>query len=112
MKYFASIAILLFTSLSAFAADPSPLHWYAITITDTPNSKTFTGSSSLDASQLATRVNGSDLIKLENLREVFSRSSDVPIAWHPADEPKSVFILPRTVLFYSELSGDPAAGKQ
>jgi hypothetical protein len=56
-------------------------------------------------------MRGVDPIVLENLREVYATSSDVQMAWHPSGEAVRVFILPRSVLYFSELSGDPLEKK-
>jgi hypothetical protein len=111
MNALKAIVLALVLAFPVSAGDTPAVHWYQIVIAGPKETKTFTGSSPLEAAQISARLRSSDPIVLENLRDIFAKSSDVPMAWHPSDEAVRVFILPRTVLYFSELSGDPAAPK-
>jgi hypothetical protein len=111
MHFFKAAVLFVLLSCSAWAADAPPAHWYQIVIAGPKDTKTFTGTSPLEPAQMAARLRGSDPIILENLRDIFAKSSDVPMAWHPSEEAVRVFILPRTILYFSQLPGDPAAQK-
>ncbi len=109
------VLILLLTALSfpAFAADSAnPVHWYRITITVPGATQSFTGSSPLDATQMAASLTNIEAppISLENRREQFQDDNrKLEYGWHPYEPGSKVFVFPRTILYFEELPGDPAA---
>lgn len=97
------ILLFLFCLTSTTFAD----HWYQIAVKGSNSATMLTGSSSLDSLQMAKYLSGQDPIVLENLREVFARSSDEPMKWHSDDSAIKVLIPPQSILFLKELPGDP-----
>jgi hypothetical protein len=109
-RLFALLIIAVLPFLAAGADSAAPIHWYRITIAAGNSTESFTGSSRLSGDELAVRVTDPDPILLENRRDYFAHpDKNLPLGWHAnADAPK-IYILPRTVLYFEELSGDPAA---
>lgn len=108
MKVLKSIALLFLMSATSFSAEV--VHWYEIAISGTGSGKTFTGSSAWDPAEMARRLAFPEPIVLENLRAVFGGGAgNLPMGWHPNDDVLKVYILPRVILYFSELPGDPAA---
>ncbi len=102
------IAVLPFV---AAEADPAaPIHGYRITIAAGTSTESFTGSSPLSGDELSVRVTDPDPILLENRRDYFAHpDKNLPLGWHANADPPKIYILPHTVLYFEELSGDPAA---
>jgi hypothetical protein len=88
---------------AAHAAD----HWYQVTILAGDSTLEFTGTSSLDSAQVAKQVSGTELIMLENLREFNQPDESAPGTWVQVAGATKVFIVPKSVLFFHELSADP-----
>ena len=110
MKYRSTLTCLFLVLFagSVLAADPAaPTHWYSITISEGASPRTLTGSSSLDPEHLGATINGGTLIELGNLRSYGIASDGAKTEWQNMSEGLKLFLLPRTVLYFSELSGDP-----
>ena len=104
---FLCLFLVLFVS-SGLAADPVAVtHWYSITISEGASSHTFTGSSSLDSEHLGAFINNGTLIVLEDLRHYGIMNGGNTTGWQNNKEASKLFLLPRTVLYFSELPGDP-----
>ena len=81
-------------------------HWYEITTLGTREPNRFVGSSSLSSEQVAAKVTGTDFIVLENLREIFvERNGGV---YRPSKWAEKMYFPSRSILYFSELPGDPA----
>lgn len=115
---FRKLLFILFAaaiSVSAAVAEPAAaVHWYTITVVAGDSTLSFTGSSTMEADLMGTRLaNGSasaSPVELQNRRERFADpKANLPMGWHPYNEGERLFILPRTVLCFVELPGDPAA---
>ena len=93
-------------SASAYAAD----RWYQITITDGGSSVEFTGTSAFTPEQIGDMVVGTKLLILDNLRENVNLGTDEQPqwGWDKAASPKA-YIVPKHILFFFELTGDPMA---
>ncbi len=111
MKITRIFLLLLLCSFVTVTAAPPAVHWYQVFINGS-SSKTLTGSSHFDPEQLAVKLNGADPIVLENLRDIFARSSDEPMRWHPDDSTVKAVIPTKSILYFTELPGDPAAPKK
>jgi hypothetical protein len=98
-------ALSLVLAGSALAAD----HWYQITITDGGSTVEFTGSSASDSGQISKMLAGTDPVVLDNLREFspISEEENAPSAWHPVAGATKLFLVPKHILFFYELAGDP-----
>lgn len=115
MKIMLLIAVTLFTMgamLPGIAADPSNRFWYSVTISKVNTAETFTGSSELTPEEFATSVAGASPVLLENLRIEGLIPGDDAVKWHVAVERTNVNIMPRAVLFYEILPGDPALNRR
>jgi hypothetical protein len=89
------------------AADPAKNFWYSVTISKVNTTETFTGSSDLSPDELAVRVAGSTPVLLENLRVEALIPGDDAVKWHAVEVNPNVYLMPRAVLFFRELRGDP-----
>ena len=100
-----AFAVSLALASAALAAD----HWYQFTITDGGSTVEFTGSSTSDPGQIAKMLSGAEPIVLGNLREFSPVGDDenAPSAWHEVAGANKLFLVPKHVLFFYELSGDP-----
>lgn len=90
-----------------------PPHWYSIYFQEGTSSQSFTGSSSLTASELSAQITSEQPVCLENLRYfgVVPGSGDVIQRWHTSSDPEEngakVFIVPRHILYFLEHTADP-----
>ena len=90
------------------AADPVPAvrHWYTAVVNTGTNVDTFTGSSPLDAEDFARTVTAdAKPVRLENLR-AFYRMDDKS-GWHEDKRMSTLFIVPRSIIYFYELSEEP-----
>jgi hypothetical protein len=94
------------------AADPAKNFWYSVTISKVNTTETFTGSSDLSAEEFAVRVAGSTPVLLENLRLEGLVPGDDAVKWHAVTENPNIYLMPRAVLFFRELRGDPLLEKR
>ena len=105
------LIVLLICSLMAWAARaadqaPTPRHWYTVYVTVGADTKSFTGSSPLNAGELAGAVvpNGYP-VRLEHLRAFF-RMNDKS-GWHEDKTIVAFFIVPSHVIYFYELAEEP-----
>jgi hypothetical protein len=110
-KIFAALLFLFFAGTSWAAEAQNVLHWYSITVTTGQSTDTFTGSTTLDSKQFAVLFTAIGPIELDNLRELTIRAGESAKDWHPNEEVTKIFILPRSVIYYCELPGDPVSHK-
>jgi hypothetical protein len=89
------------------AADPAKNFWYTVTISKVNTTETFTGSSDLSPDEFAMRVAGSTAVLLENLRVEALIPGDDGVKWHAVEVNPNVYLMPRAVLFFQGLRGDP-----
>lgn len=89
------------------AADPAKNFWYSVTISKVNTTEIFTGSSNFPPTEFAERVAGSSPVLLENLRVEALIPGDDAVKWHAVEVNPNVYLMPRAVLFFQELRGDP-----
>jgi len=85
-------------------------HWYTFVITNGGSTSTFTGSSTIAEADMATAVaSGTQAISLDDLRLFGAQpgSTDPNSKWYAAPTRDRLFILPRNVVYFFSLSGDP-----
>jgi hypothetical protein len=105
-----SALVMLFTactSLACLAADPSNNYWYSVTVSKVDTTAIFTGSSDLSPEMFASRVAGEAPVLLENLRIEGLAPGDDVAKWHAVAENPNVYLMPRVVLYFQQLRGDP-----
>ncbi|MEA3213144.1 MAG: hypothetical protein QOE70_6201 [Chthoniobacter sp.] len=110
MKTFRFLAVLLTVALSSFAvaADPEdPAYWYKIAIQSPGGTTSFVGTSRFTPETMGDAVLATaTLLKLENLR-MLANTDGTAFRWQPDSEAVRVFIVPKTILYFYELQGDP-----
>lgn len=110
MRYFARTVVIFSVMLamgSLSAAPHADQHWYQITITTGQGTETITGSSPSDSNELARAIAGTNAIVLENIKDQGIFEQGKPISWRAAPGVTKIFIIPRSILYFVELSGDP-----
>ena len=111
MKTQKLLFVLLICSMSAWttrAADAStpPAHWYTVVVNRGTSVEEFTGSSLLNTAGLTQVVITNTLpMRLENLRSFYMK--DGKSTWHASKTVAAVFIIPRNIIYFYELSEEP-----
>lgn len=104
------LLVHLVAPLPASAQEAAPatgVHWYYFVVKVANATQDFWGSSKLDPKAMGVKLAGAEPIVLENLREFGIWDREKGAQCRPVEHQKSAHLIPDTVAYFVELTGDP-----